>query len=77
MTVFDRFVLGLGYGATALGIILIVSAFFVFLCSLAAVLGKAFGENEDEDEEERKRWRKAWEDAEKWKKEHPEEGENE
>ena len=52
MTIIDRFMVGVGYGATALGIILILGAFFVFLCSLAAIFGRAFGEDEDEDGED-------------------------
>lgn len=50
MTVFDYFVLGLGYGATALGIIIMLGLVIVFLCSLAAIFGRVFGDDKEDEE---------------------------
>ena len=50
MTILDRFILGLGYGATAIGLLMILSAFFVFLVSLASIFGAIAKHNEGEDE---------------------------
>ena len=49
MTVWDYFILGLGYGACALGIIMLLSVAFMTILSLAATIIH-YAEKEDADE---------------------------
>lgn len=51
MTVFDRFVLGLGYGAQALGAVLMFGSMIMLLVAFATFVVHYAADREDDDEE--------------------------